>query len=338
MNKYLSPRKGLIAFLILFSGFFWVEFFGNPFAVFTTMIGVLLFSYYDISAPLSCRLKEISIHGSISVLLTPAAILCGNNLLSAIIFLFATVLLSSLAMTLGSRQALSLFMTNAWLMIALARSGDLEKAITGALCLLGGGCVYVLFSSILRTFESVHQPDASNIDEKEATQPKIGSHLSLDSPIFQFALVRSISVSAALFIGWKLFDLVPFWMAYTVFFVTRPGLDYSLRPAIDRGVGTLVGTLMAFSAVWMLGTGNPIIEVLLVIALSICIAEGGARYFLFVALFTFALLLYLALSGTDNIDMGNKRLMATLLGIIIALVTTTVLKYLPRRSKPKSPG
>lgn len=79
------------------------------------------------------------------------------------------------------------------------------------------------------------------------------------------------------------------------------------------------------------------LELDFVIALSVSIAEGGTRYIPFVALLTLALLLCLAISGTDNPDMRHNRLLATLSGIIISLVTITALKYPPRRSLNRNP-
>ena len=330
MNRYINPRKGIIAFLILLSGLVWVEFFGNPFAFFTTMIGLLLFSIYDISAPTSSRLKEIVIHGSVSILCTPLAIISGNHLITSILFLFSAVFLSSMAMMVGNRLTKSLFMTNAWLMIALAVSGNPEKALTASLCLLGGGSAYVIFSSIVRIFSSAQSPEVPSFEEFVTAKAQLCSHLSPTSPVLQFALLRSLSVSAALLIGWQLFESAPFWMAYTVFFVIRPGLNYSLKPAIERGIGTLLGTLLAYYTISMMGADSIQIKILLLIALSVCIAEGGTRYFLFVTLLTYALLLYLEVSGMDRHVMGNKRLLATLMGICMALLTTIALQFLPR--------
>ncbi|MGI9536000.1 MAG: FUSC family protein [Desulfocapsaceae bacterium] len=310
--------------------------FGNHFVFFTAMIGFLLFSIYDISAASSSRLKEIVIHGSMSVLCTPLAIISGNHLITSILFLFSSVFLSSMAMSVGNRLTKSLFMTNAWLMIALAMPGSLEKALTASLCLLGGGCAYVVFSSIVNAFASAQSPEVSSIEEFGAAKAQLCSHLSSTSPVLQFALLRSLSVSAALLIGWQLFDSVPFWMAYTVFFVVRPGLNYSLKPVIERGVGTLLGTLLAYCTILMMGVDSVQIKLLFLIALSACIAEGGTRYYLFVTLLTYALLLYLEVSGTDIIVMGNKRLLATLIGICIALLTIVFLKYLPRLYRDKN--
>ena len=326
MSRYINSRKGLIAFLILLSGLVWVQLFENPFAVFTTMIGILLFSVYDISAPTSSRLKELLIHGAVSVFCTPVAIICGNFLPTSIVLLFFFVFLSSMAMAVGNRLTKSLFMTNAWLMIALAMPGGLEKALTASLCLLAGGCVYLLLSSIAKTDPSTSFSEASSIEECTAAKHKATSHLTIASPVSQFALLRSFSVSLALFIGWQLFESTPFWMAFTVFFVIRPGLDYSLKPAIERGAGTLLGTILGLYTVLIWGGDGSLVKLLLVLALSICIAEGGNRYYLFVTLLTYALLLYLAISGTEIAIMANKRLLATLLGICIALITIIFLK------------
>lgn len=338
MNRYLNARKGIVAFLILLLGLAWVELFDDPFAVFTTMIGILLFSFYDISAPTSSRLRELFIHGGVSVICTPVAIICGNFLPASILLLFFSVFISSMSMAVGNRLTKSFFITNAWLMIALAMPGNIEKALTASLCLLIGGCVYVLFSSIIKSFASAQSLEISSLEEVTAAKKQGISHLTIASPISQFALLRSFSVSLALFIGWQLFESAPFWIAYTVFFVIRPGLDYSLKPAVERGIGTLLGTILALYTVLTWGGDGALIKLLLVIALSVCIAEGGVRYYLFVTLLTYALLLYLAASGTDVSIMGNKRLLATLLGICIALITIIFLKYLPRLFQPHNPG
>lgn len=329
MPKYINPKRGLYAFLILFLGLAFVELFGDHFAVFTVMIGILLFSFYDINDSAASRLKEFLIHGSVVVLCTPIAMVCGNFLNTSIIFLFSSVFLSSMAMAIGNRLTKSLFITNSWLMIALAMSGNMEKALAASLSVLAGGCVYVLFSSITKSVRSTTHFETSSFAEIGALKHQITSHFNIASPILQFALLRSLSVSIALFIGWQLFKSAPFWVAYTVFFVVRPGLDYSLRPAIERGVGTLLGTILAYYTILIWGVDSTALKLLFMIALSACIAEGGVRYYLFVTLLTYALLLYLEASGTDIAIMGNKRLLATLLGICIALITTLILKYLP---------
>lgn len=334
MVKQFDLKKGAYSALVILIGIVWVNLFGNRHVVFTILIGISLFSYFDIKAPLLHRVGELSITAILCTILTPLAILSGNSLPTAIIFTFLAVFISSMTLALGAQSTKIGFLMTAWLMVALSMPGDTAAAISTTLSLLTGWLIYLSYVLLMRNsaYSDSDFLEMMTFSQLENIGVRLKEHLVFKSPILQFALLRSLATALALFIGWSIFRNSPFWMAYAVFFVIRPGLDYSIKPGLQRAAGTLIGAVLAYFTVLFFPGNSMMLQFCFLVSLSGCIAEGGRQDGLFIGLFTYSLLIYFTISGADISEVAPRRVIAYLLGIILALVTIASLKYLPNTS------
>ena len=253
MMNYFDIKKGVYSALVILTGMIWVNLYGNQYIVFTIMVGLFLFSCFDINAPLLHRVKELIITALLCAVLTPLAILSGNFLPTAIVLTFLVVFASSMALALGPQATKVGFFVTAWIMVALAVPGDAAAALRATLSFLGGGCFYLIYILITRNSKGLTNDTSEMmaLQVLENVSAQLKRHLNLKSPIFQFALLRSVATALAVITGWILFDSNSYWVSYAVYFVTKPSPGYSMRPGMERAVGTLIGAVLAYFTVFV---------------------------------------------------------------------------------------
>ncbi|GAG31977.1 unnamed protein product, partial [marine sediment metagenome] len=110
-------------------------------------------------------------------------------------------------------------------------------------------------------------------------------------------------------------------------------MDTTLVRGIYRAVGTVLGIIVGFLLVWLF-TDNPIILLILeMIALFMYVYTGkGYVYAVLVFFSSVFIVIQLGLAGVDMANFGgNERIIATVVGIIIAFVTIFILQLIVKR-------
>lgn len=220
------------------------------------------------------------------------------------------------------------------LLIATATAdGPREAAVRGVLVLAGGlGQAALVAVAIAIRGESVHSADGGS-SPRSRRSPRafaghlvgtVRAHLGLSTEQGQHALrlagTAAVAESAALLIGLP----HPYWATLTAVLVLKTDHVLTVRRSLDRIGGTAVGVLLGLplAALAHFGTAPLLLGAALAVALGY--AVFAANYFLFSVFLTGFVVVLLDLLGETAGHTVGPRLLATLLGGVIALVASHV--------------
>jgi hypothetical protein len=253
----------------------------------------------------------------------------GQSVWGSVAVVFGITLVCGLALALGPQVGKMAFLINLWMIITVSLSPILYDPLNLALGFLcGSGTVALLLLLLPKT------------DETEADSPlswsfaPLRAHLSLHSPIMQFALSRSLIAAFAMWLGWWLRLAHPYWIALTLLIVMVPDRRLATHTSWARGLGTVLG--VAIGAVVLGFNLSPITLLLMWLLVTlVMLAVQSVSYTLYATILTLDLILFYQLLEADVLFNGVERLVATLLGIIFALGIIGLLEILAKRSIDK---
>jgi len=219
--------------------------------------------------------------------------------------------------------------------------GPRQAAVRGGLVLAGGLGQAVLVALAARaetaavkdTVGDGDAPSTARPDRLPRRSPRaftrylvgtVRTHLGLSTEHGQHALRLAVTAataqSAALLLGLP----HPYWAALTAVLVLKTDHVLTVRRSLDRIGGTAFGVLfgLLLAALAQLGTVPLLLGAGLVIALGYTVFT--ANYFLFSVFLTGFVVLLLDLLGDSARSTVGPRLLATLLGGVIALVASHV--------------
>ena len=209
----------------------------------------------------------------------------------------------------------------------VALAGRVESAPAGSF--LKGG----FFRG--RFFESAATDAASpgQLDRPARRSPRslarhlvgtVRAHLGLSTEHGQHALRLAVTAAAAQSAALLLGLPHPYWAALTAILVLKTDHVLTVRRSLDRIGGTAFGVLfgLLLAALAQLGTVPLLLGAGLVIALAYTVFS--ANYFLFSVFLTGFVVLLLDLLGDGAHSTVGPRLLATLLGGVIALIASHV--------------
>jgi MFS family permease len=152
----------------------------------------------------------------------------------------------------------------------------------------------------------------------------VRAHLGLSTEHGQHALRLAVTAAAAQSAALLLGLPHPYWAALTAILVLKTDHVLTVRRSLDRIGGTAFGVLfgLLLAALAQLGTVPLLLGAGLVIALAYTVFT--ANYFLFSVFLTGFVVLLLDLLGDSAHSTVGPRLLATLLGGVIALIASHV--------------
>jgi uncharacterized membrane protein YccC len=140
----------------------------------------------------------------------------------------------------------------------------------------------------------------------------------IHSPLGWFAVLRGGAVGIAVPLGAWLFPDHPVWAALTVLLVLRPAVGETVRVGVQRTLGTIAGVLLAEGMI-ILGDGSDVVLLAALLAAAFAMtALQSVNYAVFVLLLTAVLVLTQELLGLSAQATASDRLLATILGALIA--------------------
>ncbi|MFC6712482.1 FUSC family protein [Branchiibius cervicis] len=117
------------------------------------------------------------------------------------------------------------------------------------------------------------------------------------------------------------------WVVLTTLVVLSPDQKHSMSRSVERAGGTVLGAIVATAVISLLGRGTTLTLVGVVAALLTAMAYVTARYWIFAALLTFALVV-LTVPADRVVHSSADRIGYTLIAAAVALVVSAALKRL----------
>lgn len=117
------------------------------------------------------------------------------------------------------------------------------------------------------------------------------------------------------------------WVVLTTLVVLSPDQKHSMSRSVERAGGTVLGAIVATAVISLLGRGTTLTLVGVVAALLTAMAYVAARYWIFAALLTFALVV-LTVPADRVVHSSADRIGYTLIAAVVALVVSAALKRL----------
>lgn len=242
--------------------------------------------------------------------------------------------LGTLAAAAGPASAKAGLYLTIWPLFALMLGSADTEPWTVAVAFLVGGAVAIGVTAI--RLHVANQDGATDEVHDELDQvpgASFGERVAhaATSPIGVFALVRTVGVVAAVLLGFWWFSSFPLWVAITVIVVVKPSANQSASTAVQRTLGTAVGVALAVLVAQVLPKSDIAVAVVFLASGFLMIAFNNANYTLFAAFLTSMLVFGQRLVQADAYEAGWERLLATLVGALIATTVTAIGAGMMRR-------
>ena len=152
-----------------------------------------------------------------------------------------------------------------------------------------------------------------------------------DEPIgalMLYALIRAIGITIGAFWGQQFLQFNAYWVALTIVLILPPALQIHWDRGLQRAVGTVLGALAGYGLVLFRGDNDwLLLGFELVAAFLLLYTVKKKPYGLFV--FFLSVFIVAQLGRLQDTDValagGTERIMATLLGVAIAIITSIIL-------------
>jgi hypothetical protein len=144
------------------------------------------------------------------------------------------------------------------------------------------------------------------------------SNFSLDSPVARHGL----RFGAALAAGVALYRLLGmrehgFWIPLTVLFVMRPERDETMRRVVLRGLGTVLGLVVATAIAEAFGGDELVVGVVLTLAAALSFGLLTVQYALFTAAITTYVVVLSVTIGEPAFEAAGQRALGTAIGLLV---------------------
>jgi uncharacterized membrane protein YccC len=161
----------------------------------------------------------------------------------------------------------------------------------------------------------------------------LGDALSPRSPFFQHALRVALAVAAASIVGERLSPARGYWVTLTTLAILQPYAGATMKRAIERVVGTVLGSLVALGV--MVTVRSPIGLSLIMVPLSVASVATRPRSYRLFTLFLTPVFVLLADRSSGNLWVAAMRAGDALLGGAVALVAGVLIA--PESEKKRLP-
>ncbi len=115
-----------------------------------------------------------------------------------------------------------------------------------------------------------------------------------------------------------------YWIPLTVLFVLRPDFGSTFSRGGLRAAGTILGILLAGATTWAIGEDDTLALIPIAVFCWGALAFLFANYAVFTTSITALVVLMVDLAGEPAVDAMGERLVASMIGIVIALISFLV--------------
>lgn len=251
----------------------------------------------------------------------------------ATLLTFVVTGVATLTSGFGPGAAVRGLLLSIWAIVALSFGGDMESAIELAVAFSVGG---VIAAAIIWLRTRALPEPSIEVKAKAATRT-LGDLAR--SPLGWFSLLRASAAALAMALGAVLFPDHAIWAALTVLLVMKPKAGETVAAGVLRTLGTLAGVVAAEVVLAISGGEDAIVIVGFLVAAFGMAAFKKVNYALFVLFLTALLVLSQDLIGESADTVAIDRLLATILGAVIAFIGLGIGRWiLARRPASGSSG
>ena len=230
---------------------------------------------------------------------------------------------TGLAYGRGPAEGRAGYLVLLWAMaVLIGESRAEDPPVTAAAFLLGGVVAMVVVAVVFeierrRGRDAPIPADVESLAESTSPTPEFGALVRSDIGIY--CLVRAILVGVAVLVGyWITTDgLDPYWVSIVVLIVFLPDLHQTLFKGTQRGIGTLVGAMVATVILELTGSDALVVVLMLVGAFG-AVAFYSANYMIYAFFLTNAVLMYYWFDTDEALSGPPTRLLATIIGLALA--------------------
>jgi hypothetical protein len=198
---------------------------------------------------------------------------------------------------------------------------DPDDALPALLYGTVGGLTQVAWSLLIWVFADRAVEGQESGWNTRAAIVALKSNLTLRASSCRHAIRFGVSLAA----GVALYRILGmkdhgFWIPLTILFVMRPERDETYRRLVLRGLGTLLGLVIATAVAESLGDYAWVVVGVLTISAALTFGLLTVQYVLFTAAVTSYVVLLADTLGEDAFEAAGQRLIGTGLGIVICFL------------------
>lgn len=299
-------------------------------AVFAALLATLFVTAVGGDGTMSERLPGMVRFTVLGAVLGGLAYWSTDSVIGVAAVLGVATYLGTLAAAAGPVAARAGLYLTIWPLFALMLGSSDTAPWTVSVAFLVGGALSIAVTALRLRLTA--EDEAGEIDEPEERDEITGDRLSRPSqlmaaatgPIGWFALLRTVAVVLAVILGFWWFSSYPLWVAITVIVVVKPSSSQSASVAVQRTLGTAVGVSIAVVLAQVLPRGDAGVVVAFLASGFFMVAFLNANYTLFAAFLTSMLVFGQRLVQADAFEAGFERLLATVVGALVALAVIAV--------------
>lgn len=330
--EQLSFRRGLLGLVAILAALIFLVAFG--YAAIAAVLGALVTAVSAGRGQARVRMTRAAVVAVLGSLLTVVGIWSGERGWTAALVVGTVAFAAALASAYGKEAATAGFMLTLWLLLSLTFTATSHSSAALAANFAIGGALVI----VLQPWWPPKAPASPSADEVNSAAQQAGllaqlsplrSQLSLDSRLFQFALVRAGGLAGATLLGWYLFDSHPYWAAFVAFAISKSDPAELVAVGVHRTVGTVVGAAVAVELVRNVDS-RPWLTVALVGAAALAALFAKANYAVFTFFMTAVIVFATELVRGDAALAANQRIWATLLGVLLAFAITALVLVVVR--------
>ena len=218
------------------------------------------------------------------------------------------------------------------LLVASAYPFGPRQAAIRASLVLAGGAVQILFTSIqLRVLRTLHQDLYAflrhSLEEKTAFRLSMAASFrrvlgenAPPNPIFHFGIRLAIVLALSAEIYRRMQVPSGYWIPMTALLVLKPAFNETVKRALARIAGTLVGAVLTSYLVAHLQPTPAMLAVLVVLFAFLAYSMLNVNYAVFTMFLTAYIVFLLALANLPGPVIAHRRAVCTITGGVLALV------------------
>jgi len=327
----IDVRKGVMGVVAIGIVVIFVAIFGT--VGMTAGLAALFVIMADQPGSLRDRSLAIVLTTVLGALIALVAVWAGtSHVWVATLLTFVVTGVATLVSGFGPGAAVRGLLLSIWAIVALTFGGDTESAVQLAVAFALGG---VIAAGIIWLRDRALPEPSAEVEVKAATRT-LGDLAR--SPLGWFSLLRASAAALAMALGALLFPEHAIWAALTVMLVMKPKAGEAVAAGVLRTLGTLAGVVAAEVVLDISNGQDAVIIIGFLIAAFGMAAFKKVNYAIFVLFLTALLVLSQALIGESADTAATDRLLATIIGAVIAFIGIGVGRWALARSTEDGGG